>query len=180
MTTVDQLFALFRARGSDWYSGERISQLEHALQCAHLADQAGEEPGLIVACLLHDLGHLLSGLPEDAADRGQDDHHEGLGARHLAKHFVAAVTEPVRLHVEAKRYRCATEPDYFGRLSEASVRSLELQGGPMPAAEARRFEEEPFAKDALRLRGYDDAAKVVGAVTPDLEHFRPVLEAMLR
>ncbi len=174
---TEELVDLFERRGSDAYFGEAVSQLEHALQSAELARRDGRPDALVVACLLHDVGHLLSGLDEDCALHGTDDHHEGLGARWLAERFVPGVIEPVRLHVAAKRYRCAVESDYAGRLSEASIRSLALQGGPMSPAEVEAFRSQEFWRDAVTLRGYDEAAKVPGAVTPTLADFLPAIES---
>jgi phosphonate degradation associated HDIG domain protein len=156
---------------------ERISQLEHALQSATLAERAGSSAPLIAACLLHDLGHLLDPDAERTRSREADDHHEKTGAKRLSALFGQAVTEPVRLHVDAKRWLCATDDAYFGLLSAASVRSLELQGGPFTAAEAAAFRAQPFAEDAVRLRRWDDHAKVVGAATPTLAHFATHLHA---
>jgi len=179
MSATDEILTLLKRGNADLYSGERISQLEHALQCAHFAQQAGAEDALVVATLVHDLGHILAG-GEYAAGRGIDDKHEQSGADFLARHFGPAVSEPVRLHVAAKRYLCATDPGYFGRLSEASVRSLALQGGPMTAQEVQDFEANPFAMEAVRLRQWDEQGKIVGLKTPDLEHYRPMVEAALK
>jgi phosphonate degradation associated HDIG domain protein len=170
---------LFQERGAAAYLGEPVSQTEHALQAAWAAEQAGAGSALIAAALLHDVGHLLHDLPEDCAEHGVDDAHEVRGARWLARHFGPDVAEPVRLHVPAKRYLCATDPAYPGRLSEASVRSLKLQGGPLTPAEVARFRAGPHAEAAVALRRWDDQAKVKGLATPDLEHFRPHLEAAL-
>lgn len=179
MSATDEILTLLKRGNADLYSGERISQLEHALQCAHFAQQAGAAEALVVATLVHDLGHILAG-GEYAAGRGIDDKHEQSGADFLARHFGPAVSEPVRLHVAAKRYLCATDPSYFGRLSEASVRSLALQGGPMSPKEVQDFEANPFAREAVRLRQWDEQGKIVGLKTPDLEHYRPMVEAALK
>ncbi len=179
MSATDEILTLLKRGNADLYSGERISQLEHALQCAHFAQQAGAAETLVVATLVHDLGHILAG-GEYAAGRGIDDKHEQTGADFLARHFGPAVSEPVRLHVAAKRYLCATDPGYFGRLSEASVRSLALQGGPMSPKEVEDFEANPFAREAVRLRQWDEQGKIVGLKTPDLEHYRSMVEAALK
>jgi phosphonate degradation associated HDIG domain protein len=179
MSATDEILALLKRGNADLYSGERISQLEHALQCAHFAQQAGAEDALVVATLVHDLGHVLAG-GEYAAGRGIDDRHEQSGADFLARHFRPDISEPVRLHVAAKRYLCATDPSYFDRLSEASVRSLALQGGPMSAQEVEDFEANPFAAAAVRLRQWDEQGKIVGLKTPDLEHYRPMVQAALK
>lgn len=179
MSATDEILTLLMRGNADLYSGERISQLEHALQCAHFAQQAGAEDTLVVATLVHDVGHILAG-GEYAAGRGLDDRHEQSGADFLARHFGPAVSEPVRLHVAAKRYLCATDPSYFDRLSPASVRSLTLQGGPMSAHEVEEFEASPFAHAAVRLRQWDEQGKIVGMTTPGLEHYRPLVEAALK
>jgi phosphonate degradation associated HDIG domain protein len=174
---IDFVVRLFKQRGGAAYLGEPVSQTEHALQTAWAAEQSGAGDALVAAGLLHDVGHLLHDLPEDCALTGTDDAHEVRGARWLLRYFGPEVAEPVRLHVAAKRFLCATEPGYRGRLSEASLRSLRLQGGPFTPAEAGRFLEHPHAEAALVLRRLDEQAKVPGLVTPDLEQFRPRLEA---
>ncbi len=177
--TVATILQLFAKRGASEYGGEAVTQLEHALQCAALAQAANAPDTLVAAALLHDIGHLLHDLPDEAPDQGIDDVHERLGAEWLAEHAPAAVVEPVRLHVAAKRYLCAVNAGYLERLSESSRVSLALQGGPMTPAETAEFEQNPHWRDAVRLRCWDDEAKVVGAVTPSLEDLRGTLEASL-
>ena len=178
---LDRIDHLFARRGGGEYHGEAVTQLEHALQCAALAEGAGHPTEVIAAALLHDIGHLLHGYGEDYLERGVNDRHEELGARFLAGAFGAAVTEPLRLHVPAKRYLCASvRTGYFAALSPASARSLELQGGPMTANEVAEFEAHPHFRAAVAVREYDDRAKVVGLVTPPLAHFRAYLERCLR
>ena len=174
---IDFVVRLFKERGDAAYLGEPVSQTEHALQTAWAAQQAGAGDTLVAAALLHDVGHLLHDLPEDCALAGIDDAHEERGARWLLRTFCPEVAEPVRLHVAAKRYLCATDPTYMGRLSEASLRSLELQGGAFTPEEAARFRAHPHAEAALLLRRLDEEAKVPGLAAPALEHFRPCLEA---
>src|SRR5208283_5493628 len=139
MNTVDAIAALFTRRGGGAYFGEAVTQLEHALQAAHFAaaEQASDE--LILAALLHDVGHLVADTPDDLADWHTDARHEIIGAAWLAKHFGPEVSDPVRLHVPAKRYLCATDPGYVAKLSEASVVTLKLQGGPMSTPEVAQF-----------------------------------------
>jgi len=161
---------MFRDRGRDAYFGEPVSQAEHALQAAHLGEVAGASDSLIVAALLHDVGHLLHNLGEDAAERGIDDRHERSGGSWLSKNFGPEVAEPVRLHVDAKRYLCAVEPSYLETLSPASKRSLELQGGPMDPEEIARFRANPHHRDAVQLRRWDDEAKIPGLEVPGLDH----------
>jgi [1-hydroxy-2-(trimethylamino)ethyl]phosphonate dioxygenase len=168
---VSDIKSLFERNGSSLYGGEAITQQEHALQAAMLAELSDAEPSLIVAALLHDIGHLLHDLPDDAPDDGVDDVHELLACNWLRRHFGPEVTEPVRLHVDAKRYLCTAEPGYRASLSAPSLQSLELQGGAFSADEAREFERNPFFEQGIRLRRCDDLAKVVGLITPSLNHF---------
>ena len=178
MSVVDDILAAFAEQGRGAYFGEAVTQAEHALQAAHLAETAGASREQVAAALLHDIGHLLHGLPEDIADRGVDGRHEEAGAAWLARHFGPAVAHPVRLHVAAKRYLCAVEPGYREGLSPASRQSLELQGGPFTDEEARRFEQQPHWRSAVALRRWDDAAKVPGLAVPGLEHYRACLQAV--
>ncbi len=174
---IDRLLARLRDYGRSAYLGERVSITEHMLQTAHAAERAGAPPALVAAALLHDIAYVVHEPPEDPA---LDAGHPALGGRVLAPHFGPAVAEPVRLHVAAKRYLCAVEPGYRAALSPASVSTLAVQGGPLTDAEVRDFEASPYAADAVRLRRWDDAAKVAGAPTPDLAHYRPLLERLLR
>jgi phosphonate degradation associated HDIG domain protein len=176
---VEAIRSLFAERGDSDYGGEAVSQREHALQAAALARREGAGAALITAALLHDVGHLLHNLPEDAPDRGVDDTHEALAARWLSRWFGPEVIEPVRLHVDAKRYLCAVEPGYLQRLSEPSVVSLRLQGGPMSADEVRAFRESPHLADAVALRRWDDEAKDPELVVPDFEFYAPIIEEAL-
>jgi [1-hydroxy-2-(trimethylamino)ethyl]phosphonate dioxygenase len=177
---VDYIMRLFDRRGGADYGGERVTQLAHALQTAWQAEQQGSSSALIIAALLHDIGHLLHALAPGYAGRGIDDRHETLGARWLSPYFGSQVTLPIQLHVAAKRYLCATEAPYFATLSPGSVRSLELQGGPFSSEQAQRFAAKPYAQDAILLRRWDEQAKVCGLQTPVLAHFRPHLEAVLQ
>lgn len=171
LTLVD----LLRDHSNSEYGGEAVTQGEHALQAALLAEQAGASAELITAALLHDLGHLVHHLPDDAPDRGIDDHHEILAARRLARLFGPEVVEPVRMHVAAKRYLCAVEPEYWDSLSVPSRVSLELQGGPMSAVEVQSFREHPQCDAAVAVRRWDDQAKTAGLATPSLDHFVPYI-----
>lgn len=173
--TVDHILNLFNQKGNLHY-GENVTQLEHALQCANLAKRDGRPDDLVAAALLHDIGHLLHTGPEDLADQGIDDTHEDIANVWLKKHFPPQVTEPIRLHVEAKRYLTAVEPDYINLLSEASRKSLALQGGPMDAEEVKAFESNPHYTDAVILRRYDDMGKDTELSSGAIESFRSVLE----
>jgi phosphonate degradation associated HDIG domain protein len=179
VSALTEIRAAFARRGGDTY-GEGVSQLEHALQCAAFAERDGAAPALIAATLLHDIGHLIHDLPQDIADQGVDTQHESLGSAFLSRHFGPAVTEPVRLHVAAKRYLATTEAGYYDLLSPASIQSLQLQGGLMSAEERTRFAAERFADDAIQLRRWDDEGKIVGAETPDLAHFERYVGASVR
>jgi phosphonate degradation associated HDIG domain protein len=180
MNVIDRILTLYRDKAQGAYFGEAVTEMEHALQSAHLAERSGAAPELIVAALLHDIGHLLHGLPEDIAEQGIDGEHEKRGAAWLSAYFGAAVVDPVRLHVAAKRYLCAIEPDYYAALSSASQLSLRLQGGPMSPEEVGRFESEPEFRTAIAVRRWDDTAKVPGLAVPGLELYRSYLEAASR
>jgi phosphonate degradation associated HDIG domain protein len=179
MNVIDSIFTLFRDKGNGLYFGEAVTETEHALQCAHLAERSRAAPALIAAALLHDIGHLLHNMPEDVAERGIDARHEEGGAAWLQRYFGPAVVAPVRLHVAAKRYLCAVEPDYRAGLSESSQRSLRLQGGAMSPKEIDGFEQEMWFRAAVAVRRWDDRAKVPNLIVPDLEHYRSCLESAL-
>ena len=166
-----------RAEGA--YGLTNITQKQHALQAAWLAERDGHDAAMIAAALMHDIGHLVHDLGENPAAEHIDHQHEDVGNEWLARAFGPAVTEPVRLHVAAKRYLCATESDYFAKLSPDSVRSLALQGGPMSEAEVADFRALPQAEAAVQLRRYDEQAKVRGLVTPPVGHFMPYVAACL-
>jgi gamma-butyrobetaine dioxygenase len=179
MDCVDEIFALFEGHGKAAYFGESVSQEEHALQTAYFATAEGAPEALVVAALVHDIGHLIDAR-SDAAECGIDARHEEVGYAWLARFFPLAVTEPVRLHVAAKRYLCAVDPDYRRGLSPASVRSLELQGGPFSIEEAGVFLRGAFGNDAVRLRHWDDQGKVRSLVVPGLAAYRDSLLRQLK
>ena len=174
--TLPEIAELLTTQGHLPYGDEPVSQLAHALQCATLAEQAQAPPTLIAACLLHDLGHLLHSFGADATAQGIDDRHEYRVIPYLRSPFSLAVTEPIRLHVQAKRYLCATQPDYWQNLSENSKQTLVLQGGIFSAHEAGEFIAQPYAQEAIQLRQWDDQAKQIDMETPDLAHFLATLE----
>jgi phosphonate degradation associated HDIG domain protein len=175
MSSVSSVIELLNQAGAHRYGGEAVNQLEHALQCEQLAQTEGAAPELVAAALLHDLGHLLSEAADDAAQAAVDDKHQFRAMHLLRRLFGSAVTEPIRLHVDAKRYLCRADAAYYEALSPASRASLELQGGIYSVAEARRFISQPFARDAARLRTWDDRAKTPGKVTPGLAHYEKLL-----
>lgn len=172
---IAAILDVYEIRGHDRYD-EVVTQVEHALQSAVLADREGASQSLIAAALLHDIGHLA------AAEKGANEtdlRHERIGSTALGRWFTPGVTDPIRLHVQAKRYLCAVEDGYRGCLSPASIESLRLQGSAMSSAERVDFESEPHAEDAIRLRRWDDLAKVPGAVTPEFGSFEPLLRALM-
>ncbi|QNM98605.1 phosphonate degradation HD-domain oxygenase [Chitinimonas koreensis] len=176
--TLPDLVALYAGAGRRLYGGEAVSQRAHALQAAHFARAAGLPDALVAACLLHDLGHLLSEQSDDALANGDDDLHQYRALPFLRGLFGEAVVEPIGLHVAAKRYLCRAEPGYRAALSPASQASLALQGGPMSEDEAAAFLARPHAAAAIALRRCDDAAKVAGLVVADLDAYLPLLERL--
>jgi phosphonate degradation associated HDIG domain protein len=182
--TLENIRALFSTYGSRMYTGEPVTQLQHALQSAMLAEEKGAPPTLIAASLLHDLGHMINDQGETPTLRGIDDRHEYVAMPRLRGLFPDSVLAPIRLHVEAKRYLCArgdgslSGPDYFDALSADSVRSLKLQGGVFSDTQADAFIAQPFAADAVKLRCWDDLAKVAGRGTPSLEHYLTLVESV--
>jgi phosphonate degradation associated HDIG domain protein len=176
--TLQEVHDLLLRRGQTQYGLEAINQLEHALQCASLAEQAGETSDTIVACLLHDLGHLLAAEREGTIehDTREDDLHQFMALPFLRGLFPDAVLEPIRMHVDAKRYLCLIEPGYWGDLSIASKHSLEQQGGVFNEAQAQTFIAQPYAEEAVRLRRYDDLAKVKDKQVPGLAHYQTYLQ----
>ncbi len=178
--TTDELLAIYEGAGAAAYFGEAVSVTEHSLQTAYFARSSDAPDGLVVAALLHDIGHMMEPVADDIADWKKDAAHERVGSRWLALRFGPAVYEPVRLHVPAKRYLCATDPRYYGALSPASVLTLRLQGGPMSRTETEAFEAEPFFRDAILLRQWDDQGKIAGLPTPDFAHYLPLIERLAR
>jgi len=165
----DEIARIYNEDGAKAYGLHHVNQVQHALQSAALAEQQGLSSAMVIACLLHDIGHMVHELGESPAARGIDDLHEALGAQWAAERFGTAVSEPIRLHVAAKRYLCTVEPDYAARLARDSTRSLSLQGGQMTAEETSAFAAESFAQDAVALRRIDECAKDPHARTPSLD-----------
>ena len=180
MSVADEILAIYAARGDGAYFGERVSMTQHGLQAAWFAQVERAPEPLIIAGLLHDVGHLLEAVPDDLADWTSDARHEETGARWLAGRFGPEISEPVRLHVPAKRYLCATDAGYLRCLSSASVHTLALQGGPMSVEETRAFEREPYYREAVRVRHWDDQGKVAGLTVPPLEAYLDMLKARVR
>lgn len=172
--SVDEVVDLLATYGTERYD-EDVTQLEHGLQCAALAAQAGASDELVAAALLHDVGHLLVLAGGGRFERGADDRHEERGARWLAGVFGPGVTGPVAAHVRAKRHLAAVDPDYVGRLSPASLESLRVQGGPLDADDAAAFAADPVAGDAVALRRWDDTGKVEGLDVPGLDAYLGIL-----
>ncbi len=168
---VTFIIDLFNNKGGDLYGGEAVTQLEHGLQAAHFAVLENASDALVTAALLHDIGHLLHDLPDDATDKGIDDLHEALGSQFLEKHFIKEVSEPVKLHVNAKRYLCLVEASYYSTLSPTSQASLLLQGGIMSSFQKDDFEKHEFYKEAVVLRRWDDLAKVPDLITEPIEFY---------
>ena len=150
---------LFEKRGTESYLGEKVTMAEHMLQAAYFAGQDGATEKLIVAALLHDVGHFIGDFGDDFIEMGVDNLHEDAGGKVLSPFFPAEVTEPIRLHVAAKKYLCATDSSYYARLSEASKRTLELQGGAMNEKESREFESHPHFQAAVKLRRWMTPAR---------------------
>jgi phosphonate degradation associated HDIG domain protein len=176
--TTDELLAIYGEAGAAAYFGEPVTVTEHSLQAAYFAQKAKAPDGLVIAALLHDIGHLVEPAPAEFAEWKTDAFHEVSGSRWLAERFGPEVHEPVRLHVAAKRYLCATDTSYFGRLSAASVTTLGLQGGPMSRAESETFEAEPYFHQAVLLRRWDDHAKIEGLSTPPFAAYLPLIEKL--
>jgi gamma-butyrobetaine dioxygenase len=171
MTGIEAIAGLFAGPGARDYLGEPVTIGVHMRQAGMLAEAAGSASALVAAALLHDIGHLRNET---------DSRHGDAGAEWLSQWFGEEVTEPVRLHVAAKRYLCATEPGYLGLLSEESVRTLALQGGPMTAGQAAAFEALPFARDAVAVRRWDDEAKDPAVTPPEFAHFEALLGKLVR
>ena len=179
-TMVDFILDLFARRGAEEYMGEPVSMAQHMEQSAACAAADGATDELVIAALLHDIGHFVGDFPIDSLENGIDNLHEEAGAKFLGKFYPASITEPIRLHVAAKKYLCAVDEDYFGRLSAASIQSLQVQGGPMNEAEIKAFESSPYHEAAVKTRLYDDDGKVAGLDIRPVKSYREKLESLLR
>lgn len=170
---------VFESGGARAYLGESLTLAEHMLQAATLAAEEGMSDEIIVAALLHDIGHLVSELGAFSMEDAHDRHHEEAGSRVLRGFLPPVVVDCVRHHVDAKRYLCATDPEYLRHLSPASLHSLSLQGGPMNEEEMAAFERIPHREDVVQVRRLDDAGKTVGRQTPELRHFAPLVQRLV-
>ncbi len=176
---VEFIADIFLRRGAESYLGEDVTMSQHMLQGAQLAEQDNAGDIMVAAALLHDIGHYTNEFPEDALAKGINNHHDEAGARVLAKFFPTIVTECVRQHVAAKRYLCAMDEGYFGKLSDASVHTLKLQGGPMDADEIVNFESSPHLTEIVQVRYWDDEGKDPNITTPPFEHYAPMLQRVV-
>ncbi|MDW3224654.1 MAG: HD domain-containing protein [Paracoccaceae bacterium] len=178
-TIVDFLGSIFERRGGEEYLGEPVNMGQHMLQGATIAQQNNQTEEIIIGALLHDIGHFTSEFGTFSMEDTEDRHHEDAGAEVLEQFFPRIVTDCARYHVAAKRYLCATKPEYFNRLSEASVHSLNLQGGPMNADEIAAFEKIPNVEQIIAVRFLDDAGKLPDMETPDFWHFAPIAQRLV-
>ena len=178
-TIVPFLADIFARRGHEEYLGEEVTMSAHMLQGAHFAEAEGQRVEIIVAALLHDIGHFTSEFGSFTMNDTVDRLHEEAGATVLAEFFPSVVTDCVRDHVAAKRYLCAVDPTYFDDLSDASVQSLSLQGGPMNEAEVAEFEKLENTRDIVQVRLYDDRGKVHGMEVPGFDHYRSMVQGVV-
>ena len=170
---------IFKRCGDEEYLGEPVTMAEHMLQGATLAEQNGQPEIIIVSALLHDVGHFTSEFGMFSMDDTKDKYHEDAGAEVLKDYFPSVVTDCVRYHVAAKRYLCATQPSYLDRLSEASIHSLKLQGGPMNEGEVCEFEKNPNLKEIIAVRFLDEAGKQEDMKTPTFAYFAPMVQRIV-
>lgn len=170
---------IFERRGAESYLGEQVTMSEHMLQGACLAEQDNASDELVVAALLHDIGHYTSEFGTYSPEDRKDKYHDAAGARVLEPYFPPVITQCVRLHVAAKRYLCAVDPDYLGQLSKPSIHSLSLQGGPMNEEEVAEFESSPFHKEAIMVRKWDDEGKVAGMKTKSFGDYTDMLQKIV-
>ena len=177
---VNHIEDVFTRRGAESYLGEDVTMAQHMLQAAQCAEKSGAEDSLIVAALLHDIGHFKNEIPETALAKGKNNFHEEAGANFLEDFFPLSVVEPIRQHVDAKRYFCAVKSDYLERLSPASVHSLNLQGGPMNKEEVTEFEKNDYLEQCIQLRYWDEDGKDPERKHPPFSYYRPLIESLVK
>ena len=177
---VDHIEDVFKRRGAESYLGEQVTMAQHMLQTAQCAEKAGADDSQIAAALLHDIGHYKNEIPETSLAKGVDNYHEEAGANFLEDYFPISVVEPIRQHVAAKRYLCAVKSDYFGRLSAASIHTLNLQGGAMNEEEVKEFEKNVYLEQCINLRYWDEDAKDPERIHPEFSYYRPLVESLVK
>ena len=177
---VNHIEDIFNRRGAESYLGEDVTMAQHMLQAAQCAEESGADESLIVAALLHDIGHYKNEIPETALAKGINNYHEEAGANFLEDYFPVSVIEPIRQHVSAKRYLCAVKSNYFQSLSVASVHTLNLQGGPMNENEIKEFEKNAYLDDCVKLRYCDEGAKDPERIHPQFSYFRALVESLVK
>ena len=177
---VDRIEDIFLRRGAESYLGEQVTMAQHMLQAAQCAEEAGADNSQIVAALLHDIGHYKNEIPESSLAKGINNFHEEAGANFLEDCFPASVVEPIRQHVEAKRYLCAVDSDYFNHLSPASVHTLKLQGGTMSHKEVKEFEKNEYLEQCVNLRYWDDKAKDPEKKCPSFSYYQALIVSLVK
>ena len=181
MSIVDELVEIYVSKGLETFEGDRItSQTAHGLQAATIAEAEGASAAMIAAALLHDIGRIINPKDREITDSGGDAKHEEVARTLLEPHLGPAVTRPIKWHVAAKRYLVATDPDYSKKISPGSKRSMAGQGGVLGDREAQAFIAQPYAREGVALRRWDDRAKSPDAQTPPFEHFVPYIEACVK
>ena len=180
LNIVNHIEDIFNRRGAESYLGEDVTMAQHMLQAAQCAEESGADESLIVAALLHDIGHYKNEIPETALAKGINNYHEEAGANFLEDYFPVSVIEPIRQHVSAKRYLCAVKSNYFQSLSVASVHTLNLQGGPMNENEIKEFEKNAYLDDCVKLRYCDEGAKDPERIHPQFSYFRALVESLVK
>ena len=180
LNIVNHIEDIFNRRGAESYLGEDVTMAQHMLQAAQCAEESGADESLIVAALLHDIGHYKNEIPETALAKGINNYHEEAGANFLEDYFPVSVIEPIRQHVSAKRYLCAVKSNYFQSLSVASVHTLNLQGGPMNENEIKEFEKNAYLDECIKLRYCDEGAKDPERIHPQFSYFRALVESLVK
>ena len=177
---VNHIEDIFKRRGAESYLGEDVTMAQHMLQAAQCAEQSGADVSLIVAALLHDIGHYKNEIPESVLAKGMNNFHEEAGANFLEDYFPTSVVEPIRQHVSAKRYLCSVKAHYFERLTPASIHTLNLQGGPMNKEEVKEFEKNQYLQECINLRFWDEEAKDPDRVCPSFSYYRALIKSLVK